>query len=392
MNAEHQHDGATVDAVVGQLGSEPPGRVAEQLERCLAGEMPWIWSRGWQPADIVRLADRQLETGEVAVLRCAIASDAAGYEALGARVAPAWMAQVRRVEATRWWDPRRAYLLQLDWPWADVVRGTIRVLGLLGWVPALPTLVPPPADWREGMAVGDATEVPRAILDRVRALLAKAESTTFDAEAEALTAKAQQLMTRHRIDRAMVGDRGRAQGEEPAGRRIGIDQPYADPKAALLATVFEHNGAKAVWCKNLGFSTVFGYPDELDIAEELFTSLLVQATAALRREGSKVDPTGRSRTTRFRRSFLVAYSVRIGERLGQTVEATVREAQAETSMALVPVLAARDAAARSAAAAVFPKTTTFSPNATDGEGWFAGTLFGDRADLSVGPKLAKRSA
>ena len=38
-----------------------------------------------------------------------------------------------------------------------------------------------------------------------RALLAQAESTTFEAEAESFTAKAQQLMARHAIDAAMVG-------------------------------------------------------------------------------------------------------------------------------------------------------------------------------------------
>jgi hypothetical protein len=58
----------------------------------------------------------------------------------------------------------------------------------------------------------------------VRALLAKAESTTYPEEADALTAKAQELMARHSIDRAMldafllaypvhIGRRLRAQNE-----------------------------------------------------------------------------------------------------------------------------------------------------------------------------------
>jgi hypothetical protein len=34
----------------------------------------------------------------------------------------------------------------------------------------------------------------------------------------------------------------------------------------------------------------------------------------------------------------------------------------------------------------------FSPAASDGEGWYAGTLFGDQADLALGPELARRSA
>ena len=41
-------------------------------------------------------------------------------------------------------------------------------------------------------------------LSRVRALLAKAESSSFPEEAEALSAKAQELMTRHALDRERI--------------------------------------------------------------------------------------------------------------------------------------------------------------------------------------------
>ena len=131
----------------------------------------------------------------------------------------------------------------------------------------------------------------------------------------------------------------------------------------------------------------FGFADELDAVEELYTSLLVQATVALRREGSKLDGAGRSRTTRFRRSFLVAFASRIGRRLRDTVAATVTAAAAETATALVPILADRDAAADQAAAAVFPETGSVSPSVSDGEGWYAGTLFGDMADIGAGAAL-----
>ena len=40
------------------------------------------------------------------------------------------------------------------------------------------------------------TDLPDGLLDKVRALLAKAESTRFEAEADAFTAKAQELMAR----------------------------------------------------------------------------------------------------------------------------------------------------------------------------------------------------
>jgi hypothetical protein len=301
------------------------------------------------------------------------------------------MAQLEHIDATRTWEPRAPYLVGLSVAWPEVLLAAVRLMSLLVRLPRLPCLTDPPSEWREGLSVRRGSP-PGGVLDRVRALLAKAESTTFDAEAEAFTAKAQELMARHRIDRAVLEACGHDGGEQPIGRRIGVDDPYADAKAVLLGNVADANGCQAVWTKGLGFTTVFGFPDELDAVEELFTSLLVQATAAMRRAGSKQDRYGRSRTTRFRRSFLVAFAVRIGQRLRETVEATVETVGAETGAELVPILAARTGATKAAAEAVFPEVAGFSPAATDGEGWYAGTLFGDQADLSVAPKLARRSA
>jgi Protein of unknown function (DUF2786) len=254
-----------------------------------------------------------------------------------------------------------------------------RLGALLAALPQLPKLVD-----ADGPA-GDPE-----LLRRVRALLAKAESTEFDAEAEALTAKAQELMARHRIDRAtLIASDG---GDEVVGRRIWIDDPYADAKAILLGGVASANGARAVWSKGVGFSTVFGYAEELAGVEELFTSLLVQATAALRREGSKVDDYGRNRTKRFRRSFLVAYAYRIRERLHEAVDRTVDEMSNEAGTDLVPILAARDEAVDDAFDAAFPDTESFSPSVSDREGVLAGRFYADLADLSAGPTLGERSA
>jgi hypothetical protein len=160
----------------------------------------------------------------------------------------------------------------------------------------------------------------------------------------------------------------------------------------MLGEIAAANGCHAVWSRDLGFSTVFGFPDELGAVEELFTSLLVQATLRLRAEGSKLDRYGRSRTTRFRRSFLVAFGVRIGRRLRETVAATVRAADSESSVALVPILTARDDAVKQAASETFPEADMFSPSASDGEGWHAGTLFGDVADLGTGPVGSEQTA
>jgi Protein of unknown function (DUF2786) len=386
-------DDATVRLAAERLAERRPAAVASEVGVHLEQQVTFCWEHGWQPLDLDRAARRDVGKTDARLLRAVIAAEAAGYEELGARVAPGWMGQLEHIRATRAReDQRRPYLLQLDLAWPETLASAVRVMGFLCGLPVIERLVDPPSRWRKGGAAVAADALPASVLERVRALLAKAESTTFDAEADAFTAKAQELMARHRIDRAVIAARGEDRADKPVGRRVGLDDPYAEAKAALLATIADANGCRAVWSKNMGFSTLFGFASDLDAVEELFTSLLVQATAALRREGSKHDRTGRSRTTRFRRSFLVAFATRIGQRLREAVDATVDAVSAETGRALMPVLACRDDAVRAAADAAFPQAGAFSPAASDGEGWYAGTLFGDQADLALGPELAQRSA
>jgi hypothetical protein len=236
--------------------------------------------------------------------------------------------------------------------------------------------------------------VDRRILHRVTGLLAKAESTTYPDEAEALTAKAQELMTRHAIDVAAL-DSERARGAAASGRRIGIDDPYARARVTLLSEVARANRCRAVWSRGLGFATVFGHEGDLDAVELLYTSLLVQATRAMvaaRPPGSGsrgLAPSG-SATRSFRQSFLVAYAQRIGDRLREVAEATAAEHAADRAGSLLPVLARRADAAEAAAAAAFPNLRTFSTSGRDAEGWTAGRQAADRADLGTESVLGAR--
>jgi hypothetical protein len=366
---------------------------AARAQRLLEDRLSTIWKFGWQPADIDRYVARELTAAESAVLRCALAAEAAPYAALGARVAPEWMRQLDAVGAVAWWKPGSPYLLQLASSWRDTLQSAARLASFLAVLPELPLHVPPPAEWREGMTATMSSTLPPGLLDKVRALLAKAESTTFDAEAEAFTSKAQELMTKHRIDRAFIGAAAHGPREHPTARRVAVNDPYAEAKATLLSQIASANGGRAVWAREFAFSTVFAYTDELDAIEELFVSLLVQATAALQREGSKTDRYGRSRTTRFRRSFLVSFALRIGERLRETVDVAVAAADAEdATRSLLPVLAARDEAVVDAVREAFPHLVPSRASVTDREGWLAGRLFGDRADVGRGPALDEQAA
>ncbi len=214
------------------------------------------------------------------------------------------------------------------------------------------------------------------VLHKVRSLLAKAESTTFPDEAEALTAKAQQLMDRHAIDRAVLAAAG---GDEsgPEGRTVVIEAPYARPKFQLLTELARANRCRAVWAKHTGEATVIGFPDDQATVELLYTSLLVQATGAMLRAG--VGAATRSRS--FRHSFLVAFASRIGQRLRAASEATVREATRTHGADLLPVLRSREIAVDDLLAQSFPELRTMRVTARDPAGYAAGHAAADRARL-----------
>ena len=73
-----------------------------------------------------------------------------------------------------------------------------------------------------------------ALLERVRKLLAKAEGPgVTPAEAQALTAKAAELMAKYGIDRALLAAT-RPETDQPGDRMITIGNPWARVKAHLL--------------------------------------------------------------------------------------------------------------------------------------------------------------
>lgn len=211
------------------------------------------------------------------------------------------------------------------------------------------------------------------MLSKVRALLHKAESTEFPEEAEALTARAQQLIARYNLDEALLDvDPG-----GPGDRGIGVSNPYAGPKAMLLHVIADANRCRSVWHRERGRATVLGYPGDLLAVELLFTSLLVQATGAMLQAGSRHDAHGRSRTRSFRHSFLSAYAQRIGERLKQAAEQAVHDSPSS----LAPVLATRSSAVEQAVTQAFPRLRRYRGSPTNHEGWLHGRAAADHATL-----------
>ena len=217
------------------------------------------------------------------------------------------------------------------------------------------------------------------MLKRVRALLAKAESTEFPEEAEALSAKAQELIARHALDALLVHPEHDDQG--PAWRRVYLDDPYVDAKAMILGGVAAANRCTVVYSPTFAWCTVFGFAADLDAVELLNASLLAQASRAMVRAGSLVDARGRSRTRSFRRAFLVGFAERIAQRLRETTQAQV---DAIGRGSLLPALAARDERVEALRQQAFPRTVQRPTRISNAGGLVAGRAAADVADLSMG--------
>ena len=376
------------DGAVPLDGAELGDPVDQALSRALVAAVADAWQRGWQPADLHRSAQRAL--GRVGA-RLVVRAVAAEVQRHGAATVPArWRHQLDALGADASPSGGARGPWAVPWPGpatasaepglarVQAVGAAVAALAHVRGLPRLPKLGPVPGE--QGAPDGPRPRPDAGVLHKVTSLLAKAESTTFPDEAEALTAKAQELMTRYAIDQAQL-ECGR--GDEPVagGRRLAVDDPYANARYLLLSAVAAANRCRAVWTKQWGFSTVFGDDGDLDAVELLYTSLLVQATRAMVLEPVTATGSG-GRTRSFRHAFLVAFAGRIGERLAEATEAATADATRHGT-AIVPLFEARRQAADRALGEAFPETRTMRVSARNAEGWQAGVRAADQAQLGA---------
>ncbi|MFJ6798436.1 DUF2786 domain-containing protein [Streptomyces sp. NPDC091268] len=370
--ALYRQDDSALDAGASMLAADA-GRwdgVGRVLLARGEGYVRQAWERGWRPADVLRLVRRDLAQVHLDIAGDLIAGEARAY----ARLPERW------TDAEVWWGEDARYGERLA-ARARVDRFTLatavlEVFRLLIRLPSIEPVGPLPGDPVDALEHAHAHIEPR-MLGRIRALLAKAEATTFPEEAEALSAKAQELMARHTVDEAVLAASGKGPARVPAACRIGVEPPYEEAKAVLLDAVAGANRCRAVWNSAFEFSTVVGFESDLEAVELLYTSLLVQGTAAMTRAEAGQRAGGRKRTKAFRQSFLLAYASRLGQRLAETAEHTAAEAPDN-----LPALVARDVAVGARAQEMFPRTTTTRlRGASDLAGWEDGTAAADRAHV-----------
>jgi hypothetical protein len=197
------------------------------------------------------------------------------------------------------------------------------------------------------------------LLERVGALLAKAESTDSEHEADALVAKAQQLATLHAIDLAAARERS-AQAHRrqvPEQRKVVLGRPRQQGlrhRVQLYTVVARVNDVRVDVARNSTYVLVFGFTDDLDVVEKLTASLATQmaaaANAAIRRGEHREEvywsPTAqawRSDARVFRTAFSSAFVATVHTRLQAARQAALEQdrrrrgeaAGASTSGALV---------------------------------------------------------
>ena len=234
------------------------------------------------------------------------------------------------------------------------------------------------------------SEAPEKLLDRVRKLLAKAEAEgVTPPEAQALTAKAAELMARYGIDRALLAA-ARPETDAPGSRLVDLDNPWKRVKAHLLCGL----GA-ALRCQCILLTTrtglrvhIFGYDSDIERTDVLYTSVLVQMSHGL----ATAAVPERASPRAWRRSWLLGFGAAVISRVKAAEQAAQARAdqhhqQPDPGKSTALVLADRSLVIRAAVQREYPVTraarTTYS-----GTGYGAGYEKGQRADLGT-PRVTR---
>ena len=237
------------------------------------------------------------------------------------------------------------------------------------------------------------SETPDALLDRVRKLLVKAEADgVTQAEAQALTAKAAELMAKYGIDRALLAA-VRPETDRPADRVIDIGNPWARVQAHLLCGLASALRCQCVILPRTGPGSrihMFGFASDIERTDVLYTSLLLQMWQGL----SAVAPPAWSRSPRaWRRSWLLGFTTAVVARVRaaeQAAAARAAHAPAGNGATAALVLADRTEIIERTLRRAYPVTRS-SRVTYSGSGYGTGYTQGQRADIGAS-RLGRPSA
>lgn len=190
-------------------------------------------------------------------------------------------------------------------------------------------------------------------LDKVAALLAQAEGTDNENEAEVFMEKAQAMATAASIDLAVA--RAHTNGKRraaPTTKQIAIGEPRTKglyTYALLFSQIARANDLQCDVAHNNTFVILFGFEDDMRTAETLYLSLVRQMVAASTRyladgawrEAERYDGRRPSKIT-CRLDFQSAFAWRIGARMKEAADRAREQAEKNAPASSSTALALRD--------------------------------------------------
>jgi hypothetical protein len=148
-------------------------------------------------------------------------------------------------------------------------------------------------------------------LDRIRALLRKAEGEGVSAEeAEAFTAKAYELCEKYEIDKLIAMQAGDVPIESVVNRIIDLSRPFKQ-KESLAVAVYMSQGCHLVKLSEKRLH-VFGFESSMRQASMLFASLQAQGERFWTADD---HPYKKTRYLQYRRAWWHSYAMTIHDRL-----------------------------------------------------------------------------
>lgn len=228
------------------------------------------------------------------------------------------------------------------------------------------------------------------MINKIRGLLAKAESTEHPAEAEAFLDKATALMAQYRIDEAALIASGEV-AANPVEKRLIQVTGYRACKDSLIVHVARAFNSHVIRTGgNKGYGLVGGKSD-LDMAIALFTSLELQLDRELFKQTGYDTGSTRSMRANFAKGWVSTVGKRVTERYKEQTEAA--EATATPGTALV--LRDRDAEAAEKFTEWFntkPVYRTTRSTTTNYHYYSQGASAGRKADIGGGKLGGVRGA
>lgn len=232
------------------------------------------------------------------------------------------------------------------------------------------------------------------ILRRVQALLAKADSTEFEEEAETLRVKANELIANHGVSAAMLAAEGR-QADELGKIEIKISGAYSHNQATLLHYIAQIFNCSTVahpvkaGSRTIGKATLVGYQSDLDIVAGLFQIINTQAVHGCARTTVPYYEHGRA----YRNSWWFGFNRVIFARLKAAHTAAVQETPATSSGTSAElVLVDRAAKVEAYRKELFSRTRTTQRHSRSNTGYNVGKQAGARADIGQSRIGGQRAA